>query len=107
MRNIAQGAPFLQQQLGCLHAGIQRKAGHHPVVIQGVGQRDERHPLVVRHVGAHDDRMGDVGHAGLRAWSTCGVVDGVEEPVIALEAEGGKASEVQRALRGHEHRGER
>ena len=51
--------------------------------------------------------LGRVGRPGRAACAAIGVVDRVEEPVVALEAERREPPQVRRALRRHEHGRER
>jgi len=115
-RRIA-GDALLQQQFGRLHAGVGMEALDHAVAPERVGDREQDHPLVVRHIRVHHhaDR-GCHRVAGVRAiGATPGVVDGVDESVLALEAVPAEAAQVvgagnrvnregqRRRIRGHHH----
>ena len=100
---------LLQQQLGRLDARIGVKALDHAVAEQRVGQRDERHAL-----RGGPDTSARRRPPPVRARSSpvasglaCGVVDGVEEPVVAGETRGGEPPQVGRARGGIDHDGQR
>ena len=66
-----------------------------------LGDREQAHALVVRHERPHDGAPLPVGHPPR------GVVDGLEEPVVALEALGDEAPEVLYRRGGVHQQGER
>ena len=98
---------LLEEQLRRLHSRVGVKALDHPIGKERVGQGDERHAFVVSQVGANDD-AGHIRRPGLR----CGVrvaicvVDGVKQSVLPLETDAGEPSQVGRARRRIDHRGQ-
>jgi hypothetical protein len=102
---------LLQQQLGGLHSWVRVKALHHRIAKQRVRQRHHGHACVVSKVGAdHCAGGGAVRFSRgvvVMVVLARGVVDGVKKSIVALEARTDQLSQVGRALRSIDHRGER
>ena len=109
-RSVARRA-LLQQRRGGLHPGIGMEALHHRIAEDGVGQSHQAHALVMGQEGPNDDSAGAMrsgladGIAFVRL--PVGVVDGLVEPVRAVQPFPGQAPEIVGCPHGVHHGGQR
>src|SRR3989442_788485 len=81
---------FLQQQFGCLDAGLRVKSFAHPPVEEDVGDGNHAHALMMRHERPNDGKPGSLGQAA------AGVIERLKEAVSTARANRNEPREIER-----------